>query len=123
MKKKFTSTLVNVGFNFIMADVDRTDYGWYDDTTKEVTINLKLLLDYSRENDYNEIESLRSTIIHELTHFFDYNFFKSWQYKQKDIHEHLATFTDSFYKYIEDIKEQVVDFLLAKGVIYITDKI
>ncbi len=103
--KDFTYKFFNITVEFILEKTNKDQFGWYneDDPRKHITIhlyNIKKSMIKFKSTEYYLYDKLEQTIIHELTHFFDYNFWKSWQYKDDQEHEHLATFTENFHKYI-----------------------
>ena len=60
------------------------------------------------------IKELRRILIHELTHFFDFNCWKSWSYKEDNPHEHLATFNETFVEQIVLFVEPMLEWILKK---------
>ena len=108
MKNKeylITSGIFNIKVKFLLEkEEEDNSYGYYDSKEKMIIINFYNLLD-RQDEDYNA--QIDKTIIHELTHFFDYNCWLSWSYKEGNEHEHLATFMEIYHQVIQDVLEQL----------------
>lgn len=60
------------------------------------------------------VKELRRILIHELTHFFDFNCWKSWSYKEENAHEHLATFNETFIEHIVSFTGPMLEWMLKR---------
>jgi hypothetical protein len=60
------------------------------------------------------VKELRRILIHELTHFFDFNCWKSWSYKEDSPHEHLATFNEIYVEHMVVFTQQMLEWMLKK---------
>jgi hypothetical protein len=83
------------------------------------TIDQTIYIDYNYiksviENKGHFVKELRRIIIHELTHFFDFNCWKSWSYKEDNPHEHLATFNETFVEPIVQFTDSMLEWMLKQ---------
>lgn len=102
---------IKARINFEEEDSEEDDFlGYYDSDELKIVLNWFLL-----KKQYNPKKTIKRTVIHELTHLFDYNCWNSWAYKDKDSHEHYAVFTENFHEVIEGIWkefEPIIDVFL-----------
>ena len=59
---------------------------------------------------------MRRIVVHELTHFFDFNCWKSWSYKDEVTYEHLATFNEIYHEPIEKLTHMIVEWCLTQEI-------
>ena len=121
MKYEFRSGIINIVCNLITEKNTFDGFGEYNSGSKSISVNIYQILEWGKgefAKDDEIFAEIEETTLHELTHFFDYNFFKSWQYKEKDTAEHLAGFVESFHGLIQDIKEQIMAVVREEGLIY-----
>lgn len=83
------------------------------------TIDQIIYIDYQYiksviEDKKHFVKELRRVMIHELTHFFDFNCWKSWSYKEDNPHEHLATFNETFVEHIVEFADEMCKWLISQ---------
>ena len=93
-------------------------FGWYNDESKYISIMTDNIKEGYEDSDFSEdyiVEQIEQTIIHELTHFFDYNCFLSFSYKEDNPAEHLATFMQLFGQVIINLKNDIIKWIIEEG--------
>lgn len=100
----------NNGMFIINVKIDNRikDAANYDSLPKVIHLNLLLIKCHYEELSMKQ-DYFKEIIIHELTHWFDYNCWYSWSYKEDNPIEHLATFNQIFYKHIEEFTNMIYD--------------
>lgn len=109
---KFTQGIYNI--NLELKDLTETgNAGEYN--TRNQTIYIDYNYIKSIIDDQSQlIQELRRIIIHELTHFFDFNCWKSWSYKEDNPHEHLATFNETFVEPMVQFATPMLEWILKQ---------
>lgn len=102
---KFTKGIFNI-------DLQLKDLSENGNAGEYNTIDQTIYIDYKYiksviEDKKHFIKELRRIMIHELTHFFDFNCWKSWSYKEDNPHEHLSTFNETFVEHIVDFADEM----------------
>jgi hypothetical protein len=87
--------------------------GEYNTHDKKIYIDYDYIKSVIPDREYF-IKELRRILIHELTHFFDFNCWKSWSYKEDQPHEHLATFNETFVEHMVVFTQQMLEWMLKK---------
>ena len=107
------TTFDEISTEFMEATKARSFMGWYEFGTN--TIYLKTSsYDESLNGPMNLERSIKRTIAHELTHFFDDNFWESSIYKEDNVVEHLAVFTSLHFDNIYNLTEQIYEWILPQ---------
>ena len=110
--KKFSHLLLNVTCEFLIEENNEKRDGYYDDASKDKRIIVNHYLIYKRYKKAGinyVLQEIENTVLHELTHLFDLNFYKSWQYPEYRW-ENTAIFTECFHSYIEEFKNQILNY-------------
>lgn len=109
---KFTEEVFNIELE--IADLSKTgNAGEYNTQDKKIYIDYEYVRSLIPEDEHFKKE-LKRIVIHELTHFFDFNCWKSWSYKEDNPHEHLATFNETFHEYTEIFANRMCEWMLSK---------
>ena len=110
----FTHEVFNV--EVLLEDLSNTGAtGEYRLDTRVIAVDYAYVMEM-----YTDLEKLKAElnriIVHELTHFFDFNCWKSWSYKDEVAYEHLSTFNEIFHEHIETFKVMIVEWILNQEV-------
>jgi hypothetical protein len=109
---KFTKGIFNI-------DLQLKDLSENGNAGEYNTIDQTIYIDYKYiksviEDKQHFLKELRRIMIHELTHFFDFNCWKSWSYKEDNPHEHLATFNETFVEHIIEFADDMCKWMLSQ---------
>ena len=109
---KFTQGIFNVDLE--LKDLTETgNAGEYNTRNQTIYIDYNYIKSVIDDKQYL-IKELRRIIIHELTHFFDFNCWKSWSYKEDNPHEHLATFNETFVEPIVQLTTPILEWIIKQ---------
>lgn len=109
---KFTKGIFNIDLQ--LKDLSENgNAGEYNTVDQTIYIDYKYIKSVI-EDKQHFLKELRRIMIHELTHFFDFNCWKSWSYKEDNPHEHLATFNETFVEHIIDFADDMCKWMLAQ---------
>lgn len=109
---KFTQGIFNIELE--IKDLSETgNAGEYNTQDKKIYIDYKYIRSLIPEAEFF-IKELRRILIHELTHFFDFNCWKSWSYKEDNPHEHLATFNETYFEHMLLFSDVMLDWMLKQ---------
>jgi len=109
---KFTEGIFNIELE--VKDLSQTgNAGEYNTQDKKIYIDYAYIKSLIPETEFF-IRELKRILIHELTHFFDFNCWKSWSYKDDQPHEHLATFNETFFEHMLIFSERMCDWMLSQ---------
>jgi hypothetical protein len=103
-------------FNITLETKDLTETGnagEYNTHNQTIYIDYDYIKSVISDREFF-IKELRRILIHELTHFFDFNCWKSWSYKEDQPHEHLATFNETFVEHMVVFSKLMLDWMLKK---------
>jgi len=110
----FTHEMFNV--EVLLEDLSNTGAtGEYRLDTRIIAIDYAYVMEMYTDLKKLEIE-LKRIVVHELTHFFDFNCWKSWSYKEEMAYEHLSTFNEIYHEHIETLKIMIVEWILTQEV-------
>jgi hypothetical protein len=109
---KFTKGIFNI-------DLEIKDLSENGNAGEYNTIDQTIYIDYNYiksviDDKKHFAKELRRIVIHELTHFFDFNCWKSWSYKEDNPHEHLATFNETFVEHIIDFANDMCKWMISQ---------
>lgn len=121
MKFTYDNLTINAYFKLdlkLEGDAPTGMTAWYNKEKNHIVIDVEesykcYTNDYVFGLKYIQKE-IKLDIIHELTHYFDYNFWKSWLNKEHNTTEHLSTFNELFHERIEGFKNQILTIALKK---------
>jgi hypothetical protein len=109
---KFTQGIFNIDLE--LKDLTETgNAGEYNTHNQTIYIDYEYIKSVIQDKS-QLIKELRRIIIHELTHFFDFNCWKSWSYKEDNPHEHLATFNETFVEPIVQFTTPMLEWILKQ---------
>jgi hypothetical protein len=109
LEKSFTNGMFNITCR---VKKNMESIASYNDVNKKIYIDIyKFNKSYGIEHWRKEVKEI---LAHELTHFFDYNCWKSWCYKDDNVVEHLATFCQAFHKPTEEFSKMMLKWLEDK---------
>lgn len=109
---KFTEGIFNIELE--LADLSATgNAGEYNTQDKKIYIDYNYIRSLIPEPEFF-IRELKRILIHELTHFFDFNCWKSWSYKEDQPHEHLATFNETFVEHMVAFSKPMLEWMLSQ---------
>jgi hypothetical protein len=110
----FTYKIFNV--EVLLEDLSNTGAtGEYRLDTRIIAIDYAYVMEIYTDLEKLKAE-LRRIVVHELTHFFDFNCWKSWSYKDEVAYEHLATFNEIYHEPIQALTELIVEWCLTQEV-------
>jgi hypothetical protein len=108
----FTNGIFNIELE--LKDLSENgNAGEYNTHTQTIYIDYNYIKSVIPEKEHM-IKELRRILIHELTHFFDFNCWKSWSYKEDNPHEHLATFNETFVERIVQFTTPMLEWILKQ---------
>jgi hypothetical protein len=109
---KFTQGIFNIDLQ--LKDLsDNGNAGEYNTQEQVIYIDYEYIKSVIPE-PVAFIKELRRILIHELTHFFDFNCWKSWSYKEDNPHEHLATFNEIYVEYMMLFLTPMLEWMLKQ---------
>lgn len=109
---QFTQGIFNV--NLEVKDLtENGNAGEYNTHNQTIYIDYKYIKSIIEDKE-QFVKELRRILIHELTHFFDFNCWKSWSYKDDNPHEHLATFNETFVEHIIVFTPLMLEWMLKQ---------
>lgn len=109
---KFTEGIFNIELE--IADLSKSgNAGEYNTQDQKIYIDYNYIKSIVPEPPFF-IKELKRILIHELTHFFDFNCWKSWSYKEDSPHEHLATFNETYVEHMVIFSEKMLDWMLSQ---------
>jgi hypothetical protein len=109
---KFTEGIFNIELE--LADLSKSgNAGEYNTQDQKIYIDYNYIKSIVPEPAHF-IKELKRITIHELTHFFDFNCWKSWSYKEDNPHEHLATFNETYVEHMVTFSEKMLDWMLSQ---------
>ena len=108
----FTHGIFNIALE--IKDLTETgNAGEYNTHNQTIYIDYDYIKSVIPEREFF-IKELRRILIHELTHFFDFNCWKSWSYKEDQPHEHLATFNETFVEHMVIFSKLMLEWMLKQ---------
>lgn len=109
---RFTEGIFNIDLE--LKDLTATgNAGEYNTHNQTIYIDYTYIKSIIEDKD-QLVKELRRILIHELTHFFDFNCWKSWSYKEDNPHEHLATFNETFVEQIVKFTTPMLTWMLKQ---------
>jgi hypothetical protein len=109
---RFTHGVFNIDLQ--LQDLSENgNAGEYNTTDQTIYIDYQYIKSVIEDKGHF-VKELRRIIIHELTHFFDFNCWKSWSYKEDNPHEHLATFNETFVEPIVQFTDSMLAWMLKQ---------
>lgn len=109
---RFTEGIFNIDLE--LKDLTATgNAGEYNTHNQTIYIDYTYIKSIIEDKD-QLVKELRRILIHELTHFFDFNCWKSWSYKEDNPHEHLATFNETFVEQIVRFTTPMLAWMLKQ---------
>jgi hypothetical protein len=109
---KFTQGVFNIDLE-IKDLSENGNAGEYNTHNQTIYIDYDYIKSVIPDTEFF-IKELKRILIHELTHFFDFNCWKSWSYKEDNPHEHLATFNETFVEHIVLFYKPMIEWMLKQ---------